>query len=296
MRWGDTEYNMAVTGAQMSGKWQNIQAQKHIFPLLQFVAVMDGHTTDLCRHLNGIILPVDHPFWQTWYPPNHWGERATVKQLKSGEVTPDDQIVYPEKIQEMFKVNLGERGLIFPPDHPYYTDVPAHVINNATLYMPEAEQYVIRYKAEDGTELAVHRKTAMDAKPDLQQLINIGKTLVDQGYSVDILPEIHASETSLRKALLPDAKPGKNPDLLVGGEYTEVKLPELPAGDRQIRSNIAKAAQQADFVVIRVDVIDEEYLQRVAFTKMDEIETLQSVTFVTPDGEFKQYLRNDKGQ
>lgn len=101
MGWLKTEYNTAVSGGQMAAKWVDIEKNKDILPLLQFDAVMDGQTTELCSGLNGVIRPVDDPFWNTYYPPNHFNCRSTVRQLRSGAVTDLNEIEYPE-IPAMF--------------------------------------------------------------------------------------------------------------------------------------------------------------------------------------------------
>jgi hypothetical protein len=84
---------------------------------------MDGRTTALCSSLNGVRKPADDEFWDTYYPPNHFSCRSTVRQSGGGSVTPDKDIEYPD-IPKMFQTNLGKQGLIFPPGHAYYTDLP----------------------------------------------------------------------------------------------------------------------------------------------------------------------------
>lgn len=129
-----TEYNLAVTGGQMAGKWVNIEANKDILPLLEFDAVIDTQTTDLCRRLNGTILPVDHPFWSTYYLPNHFGERSTIRQLTSGKVTQAENIPSAD-IPDMFKTNLAKEGLIYPKGHSYFIDNPAGIADAAMAAM-----------------------------------------------------------------------------------------------------------------------------------------------------------------
>lgn len=125
-----TEYELAVAGGQMAGKWVDIEQQKESFPLLRFDAVIDGQTSDLCKGLHGTTLPVDHAFWNRFYPPNHFGCRSTVRQIRSGSTTPDSKIPSAD-IPPMFQTNLGKHGLIFPKDHPYFQDTPAEVLRSA---------------------------------------------------------------------------------------------------------------------------------------------------------------------
>jgi hypothetical protein len=126
--WLRTEYNLAVTGSQMAGKWVDIERNAKTLPLLQFDAVLDGQTTDLCRSLNGTVLRWDHAFWKTYYLPNHFGERSTVRQLATGKITPEHKIPSAD-IPKMFRTNLAQKGLIFPEDHAYFIGIPNDVKN-----------------------------------------------------------------------------------------------------------------------------------------------------------------------
>ena len=126
--WLDAERNTAIGSAQMASKWVDITSREETLPLLEFDAVMDGRTSPVCWSLNGVVRPIDDPFWAKYYPPNHWLCRSTVRQRGSSyKVTPANEIVYPEKMQDMFKVNLGKEKLVFPPKHPYWDGLPEDV-------------------------------------------------------------------------------------------------------------------------------------------------------------------------
>ena len=114
-----TEYNLAINGAQMASKWKTILETATTFPYLQFDAVLDSHSSHICPPLDGITLPVNHVFWQTKTPPNHFNCRSTVRQLPIGTVTPDSKIPAVD-VQPMFNKNLAAERVIFPTDHPYF--------------------------------------------------------------------------------------------------------------------------------------------------------------------------------
>lgn len=96
--------------AHAAGHWDRIQRQKQVFPYLRYVAVMDERTRDQHRAWHGIILPVDHPFWRTHFPPNGWLCRCRVQQLTAaqaerlGGVTPDPEI----EVREWLNKRTGE--------------------------------------------------------------------------------------------------------------------------------------------------------------------------------------------
>jgi SPP1 gp7 family putative phage head morphogenesis protein len=114
-----TEYNHAIGAARMASKWADIVRTKELFPLLEYVTAGDNRVRQSHRKLDRIILPLDHPFWDTYMPPNDWNCRCNVRKLSSGEQTiikPDD---LPE-IKDSFRFNPGKQGVIFPKNHPYY--------------------------------------------------------------------------------------------------------------------------------------------------------------------------------
>jgi SPP1 gp7 family putative phage head morphogenesis protein len=128
-QWLKVEYNTAIASGQMASKWVGIEANKRVLPFLSYDAVIDGNTSDICLDFNGIVRPVDDAFWDEFYPPNHYGCRSTVRQLSDGTSTNIDNLAIPEKIPDMFKVNLAKRGLAFPKGHPYFIGTPQDVLD-----------------------------------------------------------------------------------------------------------------------------------------------------------------------
>lgn len=73
--------NTNLRSAFAAGKWQHAQQSKATRPYLMYEAVLDSRTRPLHRQWDGTILPVDHPWWKTHYPPNGWNCRCTVISL-----------------------------------------------------------------------------------------------------------------------------------------------------------------------------------------------------------------------
>lgn len=72
-----TIFNTNVRTAYAAGKWERIQRVKAAFPYLEYSSVMDGRERPEHHAWHGTILPVDHPWWDTHYPPCDWECRCS---------------------------------------------------------------------------------------------------------------------------------------------------------------------------------------------------------------------------
>ena len=103
-----TIYDTNLRISRAAGRWKRIQEMKDVRPYLMYVSIGDDRTRPLHRRWGGndpafpfrIILPVDHPAWAIFYPPNDWGCRCSVRQLSQADldrlgyrVTTDDELV-----------------------------------------------------------------------------------------------------------------------------------------------------------------------------------------------------------
>ncbi len=76
-----TIYDTNLRMARATALWGRIEAGKAAMPYLRYSAVMDGRTRPQHRAWHDIVLPVDHPWWRTHFPPNGWNCRCTVVQM-----------------------------------------------------------------------------------------------------------------------------------------------------------------------------------------------------------------------
>ncbi len=78
----DTNIRMAYA----RGRWERIERLREAMPWLRYVAVQDARTRPDHLAWHGTVLPVDHPFWKTHYPPNGWKCRCIVMQLSEDDL------------------------------------------------------------------------------------------------------------------------------------------------------------------------------------------------------------------
>jgi len=126
--WLRTEYNHAIASAQMASKWVDIKQTQSGLPNLTYSAVMDARTRLDHRQLNDITQPIDAPFWAKYYPPNGFGCRCTALPSSSRKITTPEKMQALPDVPKGFDQNLAAMGKIFPPEHPYYNNVPPAVL------------------------------------------------------------------------------------------------------------------------------------------------------------------------
>ncbi len=80
-----TIYWANVRSAHAAGEWERTQRNKNFLPFLVYTLSVAERRRPEHEGWVGIILPVDHPWWNTHYPPNGWGCKCGVRQISKGE-------------------------------------------------------------------------------------------------------------------------------------------------------------------------------------------------------------------
>lgn len=132
--WLRTEYDNVVSSGVMGDKWQSIQETAELYPYLKYTTERDSHVRPEHAAMDGIVLPVNHPFWDNHYPPNGWNCRCDVEQLAEMDVEEGEDRVSTEeeytnasraaKVPKDFQRNVGKTGVVFDANHPYYGNMP----------------------------------------------------------------------------------------------------------------------------------------------------------------------------
>ena len=134
--WLRAEFDTTVGMAQSADQWIDIQRDKETLPLLQYVTAGDNKVRPEHAAWDGIIKPVDDPFWDTHTPLNGYNCRCETRQLETGEVTnlgkhlekvkreTGGKITTLKNIDPLFDINPGKVPFIFKDKgtspHPYF--------------------------------------------------------------------------------------------------------------------------------------------------------------------------------
>lgn len=121
-----TEYNFAQASALMAARWKQFEQDGDRY-YLQYRTVGDKRVRRTHRMLHNITLPITSPFWEKYFPPNGWGCRCTVVQVRKDKypVSNEQEAMNlgsqatAGKYQEMFMFNPGKRMTTFPAYNGY---------------------------------------------------------------------------------------------------------------------------------------------------------------------------------
>lgn len=122
--WLRTEYVHAVRSSRGAKRWGQMQADKDLYPFLQYMPSTSAEPRSDHRRMYGVIKHLDDSFWDRWFPPNDWGCKcgtAPARNDANSRPMPDD-IKPPVKAM---RNNPGKSGQIITDDHAMIKNVSA---------------------------------------------------------------------------------------------------------------------------------------------------------------------------
>lgn len=80
-----TIWRSNMRAARAAGQWDRIQRSKEALPYLVYLLGPSRRHRVEHQAKQGLVYPVDHPFWERWYPPNGWNCKCHVRQITREE-------------------------------------------------------------------------------------------------------------------------------------------------------------------------------------------------------------------
>lgn len=151
--WLLTEYNAVVRGSVMGKKWLNIERDKDIYPYLRYETAKDSRVRDAHAKLQGFVLPVESPFWNSFFPPNGWNCRCTITQLRKEQVSQADMAnikqneanfgkIAKDATPEYWRKNIGKTEIFEENQTAYFKALPKDKLLDAEKHynLPSIEK------------------------------------------------------------------------------------------------------------------------------------------------------------
>ncbi|SZD73666.1 phage head morphogenesis protein, SPP1 gp7 family [Candidatus Ornithobacterium hominis] len=262
--WLKTEYHQTVATANMAGKWQDIERTKDLYPNLKYVTVGDERVRAQHREWDGIVLPIEHPWWKIHYPPNDWGCRCDVERTDD----PVSSHIPNGQLKVEFKNNAAQSGKVFEKSayelgltHSEKGEALGQLVFNPLgktdtetlkeIYeLPRETQFLEIYKNKG----RVLKHLLVKEIDDYQEILEVSKAFALEKNTIEILPVITQKELEgYRLKIFPKYQLFNNPDLRVNNIYYDVKRPSAI-------KNILKRANEASMKQNSIAVIHCGYL------------------------------------
>lgn len=278
--WLQAEYQTARTAGQMAKKWQRIQADKDLFPNLKYRTVGDDLVRDEHAVLNGIIRPVDDPFWGTHYPPNGWRCRCDVVQTAE-DVTSKKVAIEPNPD---FVGNVGKDEEIFTKNNKFFKllKTDANALKNAELLKLNAP-YDLKHESKKGKKL---KESIFSDKNGIVENRESAILIVD---NLDLNMSI---EAHLNGRIITNRK---NAEYKVEQKKADLKTPESSNYKNIFRK---ASAQECEYVIVNLtqnnDTVDNARGMIRNILKHEKVHlTIKKVIIISPKKEVTIYKRTE---
>ena len=174
-------YNTNMRVAYAVGAYEEAMSSDAEF--LRYTAVLDSKTRASHRALHGVILPKDHPFWDTHYPPNAWNCRCkarayTKQELKSRGWSITENIPSVEPHPD-WAYNVGKTDnldTVFADKVEKLKDkaVSEDFYKNAKAFLGELERKRNLYVWQSGLDEAVEQIIVKDDPKTPINMVQVG--------------------------------------------------------------------------------------------------------------------------
>lgn len=124
----DAERSLVMSAGTAGSRWLDIEETRDTHPYLEYVTAGDDRVREEHQQLNGIILPIDDPFWRHYYPPNGWRCRCVARKRTEREFDTRRKVTGSDEAQKLagkvvakpFRHNVGTSEIIDRDGHPYF--------------------------------------------------------------------------------------------------------------------------------------------------------------------------------
>ena len=303
------EFTFVQASAEMAAKWERFMQDGDRY-YLQYRTAGDAKVRPTHAEMTGITLPASDPFWEEFYPPNGWGCRCSVVQVRKSKYPATDHeeaMARGESALEldkkgMFRFNAGMEQKTMPDYNPYTIkrckdcDIAKGKLKLAKNPIPDNElceacqkihQCWAKRKEEEPetftqceTKNGILRVSSKHGKTEKKENVRVGTYLAEKhGYEIDLIanPPDRKSADSFNNTL---------------GVFQEYKVNVTPTKN-SIDNLIRDAKKQADDIVLWIDSdISLGDLRDAITSRVKRAGNIKSLTIVN-NGKDVTYLRED---
>jgi hypothetical protein len=269
--WQAVEHNAMVSRTRTARQFMDFETRKDIYPNLEWIQSRSANPREAHLALVGLVLPMNHTFWQSNQPGNLYGCKCDWKQTDAKPAAKSPANVTPSPGLDGNPLNTGQ---LITNKHPYIAKADKKVVPKRILELPDKFGYV-EFKTESGQKVDVH---IMHGTDELKKNLTVanGYLKSEKVKECKLLPKIHQLDDAQRKHYYPKSfkqKEGnefKDADAvisLLNGKKLVADFKLMEGKGRNLLVRIQEAAEKADYAIIMLDkktILDEYKVRRTA--------------------------------
>lgn len=288
-RYLKTEYHHTVATAISVEKWKSFEADSDLYPNLKYNAINDGRTREQHREWDGLVLPINHPFWKTHMTPNDWGCRCDVEQTDEEVSThiPDNSG------KTGFNNNAALSGKVFG-EIAYKEGLSKKEIEKAerlATRLLEVENYKtsVLKTFKNGGQILSDNLVNINSS-DYADLFKCCEFFAKKGNVTKILPRVNLKSplySEIYGKLIGTAFEGKCPDFMVNGLFYELEGFEV-ANAQSLSNMFKRGLKQSSRLVLMDDGSTINHYLKVINFRIKEGQKIDEVWILRKTGKIEQ--------
>ncbi len=315
-----TEYNFARNSSLMAAKWKAFEADGDRYHL-QYRTAGDERVRASHQRLDKITLPITSKFWDDYLPPNGYGCRCTVVQVRKGKYPLSDERealnlasqATAGKHQEMMKFNPGKEMTTFPAYNAYTrskcknctsrpgnvklaANIPDNELCKACRFVRECyvmREDVIKY----GKGQIRINKLVNPNDSDYEKLYSIAKFFAKDGADVYLAPKMGRQPKFVHECIYSDVEyENKCPDLKIDGIWYEHEGYTSKDPKNAFRNMVNRGLKQASRIIIERMELTDRHITRSVFNRLKNGANINEVWVLEPNGTLTLIYKKTDGQ
>lgn len=261
-----TIFNTNVRMSQSAARWLKIQQEKDSFPFLRYLSDhFRKEPRKDHRSWHGLILPVDHPWWLSHFPPNGWGCRCHYEQVSQARMDRNGWKVSPLP-------DDGPDSLFFAAGRDRPLRVPAGIEPGFGYNPGTAHLRAIAGKTIASVDAAVAAGLDLPARRVVEEIVADPafaqfRALPDQPFPVQVLMADEAAAIGARARMVMLSRTTTQKQDARHPELAQAEYQKLPA------------------ILASPDLIEQQSAGRTAFYRFIDDRWYRAAVKVTASGD-----------
>jgi hypothetical protein len=258
-RYQVAEYNTAVARSRTAKQWEDFnkdEISNEMYPNLEWLPSRSTEAREEHRKFYGLVLPKNHEFWNENQPGNLWNCKCDWKETDS---EPAEKYPKTKSAAKGLEGNPGKTGEIFTDQATYFS--AAKNVNNQVIsdILDLKENAFLTQKISENTTLKTH---ILHGNDELKGNLEVIKAYLKDNNNVkeiELLPIVKKNDIEKRKRFYPQGHEprgtNKNADAIItfeAGNKWVVDFKAMGGNGGNLKDNLDKAYQQADFAIIKI--------------------------------------------